>query len=263
MPPVFGPWSLSKTRLWSCDEASGRMCSPSGSKIKLASSPSSGEAVGLDHIRRLELAQIFFCRRRVGERRERRGRDFILAQHLFRERLAAFEPRGLASRRENFKAPLLEELGDSERERQLGTDHRQIDAVFLRERGELLDVVDRDRHELGALADAVAARRDEYFLDARALPQLPNERVLAPAAADDEDFHTTKSGEGYMSRLAAHVTRCQSRARRCGTRSGFPLDCFSFAHEGSIRQRALRAERPRRRGNSDSTSRGSARRTRQ
>src|SRR2546429_269903 len=39
MPPVFGPWSLSNTRLWSCAVASGTAFSPSLSTKKLASSP--------------------------------------------------------------------------------------------------------------------------------------------------------------------------------------------------------------------------------
>src|SRR5581483_6691228 len=99
-------------------------------------------------------------RRGIVERAERRRRDFILAQHFLRERLAAFQPRGFAAGREDFEAALLKKFGDAEGQRQLG-----------------------------ALADAVVARRDEYFLDARALAQLPDERVLAPAAADDEDFH--------------------------------------------------------------------------
>ena len=39
MPPVFGPRSPSKTRLWSWEEARGRICSPSVRAIKEASSP--------------------------------------------------------------------------------------------------------------------------------------------------------------------------------------------------------------------------------
>ncbi len=39
MPPVLGPWSPSKTRLWSCAEASGIAVSPSHSAKNDASSP--------------------------------------------------------------------------------------------------------------------------------------------------------------------------------------------------------------------------------
>ena len=39
MPPVLGPWSPSKTRLWSCAEASGIAVSPSQSAKNEASSP--------------------------------------------------------------------------------------------------------------------------------------------------------------------------------------------------------------------------------
>ena len=40
MPPVFGPASPSRRRLWSCDVASGSTCVPSTIAMKLASSPS-------------------------------------------------------------------------------------------------------------------------------------------------------------------------------------------------------------------------------
>ena len=39
MPPVLGPRSPSSRRLWSCEVASGRTCSPSAITMKLASSP--------------------------------------------------------------------------------------------------------------------------------------------------------------------------------------------------------------------------------
>ena len=39
IPPVFGPWSPSKIRLWSCEVAIGRMLSPSIIQMKEASSP--------------------------------------------------------------------------------------------------------------------------------------------------------------------------------------------------------------------------------
>ena len=40
MPPVFGPWSPSRSRLWSWLVASGSTCVPSLMTMKLASSPS-------------------------------------------------------------------------------------------------------------------------------------------------------------------------------------------------------------------------------
>ena len=40
MPPVFGPWSPSSTRLWSCEVASGTTVVPSESAMKDTSSPS-------------------------------------------------------------------------------------------------------------------------------------------------------------------------------------------------------------------------------
>ena len=45
MPPVFGPLSPSKARLWSCAPTSGSACSPSQSAKKLASSPSMNSSI--------------------------------------------------------------------------------------------------------------------------------------------------------------------------------------------------------------------------
>ena len=102
MPPVLGPWSPSKARLWSCAEASGIAVSPSHSAKNEASSPTQElldhhlgagvaeaaaehhvdrgfglgdrlgddhalagrEPVGLDHDRRSLLARISLGRRR-------------------------------------------------------------------------------------------------------------------------------------------------------------------------------------------------------
>ncbi len=45
MPPVLGPLSPSKARLWSCAPTSGSACSPSHSAKKLASSPTRNSSI--------------------------------------------------------------------------------------------------------------------------------------------------------------------------------------------------------------------------
>ncbi|MCY1558524.1 hypothetical protein D9M68_954660 [compost metagenome] len=45
MPPVLGPLSPSKARLWSCAVVSGRIASPSESTKRLTSSPSMNSSI--------------------------------------------------------------------------------------------------------------------------------------------------------------------------------------------------------------------------
>jgi len=55
--------------------------------------------------------------------------------------------------------------------------------------GDLDDVARLDRNAVGDLGDAGIAGRAVDLLDERAAVERPRERVLAPSAADDEDFH--------------------------------------------------------------------------
>ncbi len=45
MPPVFGPWSASFRRLWSCEVAIGSTFLPSHMTMKLASSPARNSSI--------------------------------------------------------------------------------------------------------------------------------------------------------------------------------------------------------------------------
>src|SRR5439155_10171382 len=76
---------------------------------------------------------------------------------------------------------------------------------------ELVQVVGRDRHALSHPRDAGVAGRAVERREPRALPELPAERVLAPAAADHEDPHAASVPEvahaGEDHRGAARVGR--------------------------------------------------------
>ena len=50
---------------------------------------------------------------------------------------------------------------------------------------------DVDVAALGFVRGAGVAGRDQHFVDARRLRQLPGQRVLATAGTDDQDFHVT------------------------------------------------------------------------
>ena len=72
-----------------------------------------------------------------------------------------------------------------------GADHGDGDAFALDQRQQAVDVGrgDVDVAALGFGRGAGIAGRDQHFVDARRLRQLPGQRVLATAGTDDEDFH--------------------------------------------------------------------------
>ena len=167
MPPVFGPLSPSKARLWSCAVASGSACSPSHSAKNEASSPAmnssittsapaspkpppnimstaasascsrhrhhdalaGGKAIGLDHDRRALRADIGLRRLRVGEMLVGRGRNVVGAAQRLGEALGAFQlPRRLG-RPERLEAGGVEIVDDAGRDRRIRADHDEIDRV--------------------------------------------------------------------------------------------------------------------------------------
>jgi hypothetical protein len=112
-------------------------------------------------------------------------------QEFLGELLAALKARREAARAEAGQAGRLERVDDAEHERSFGSDHGEADVLRTRERHEPGNVHggDRDIPALRFRRRAGVARRDQDFADARRLRELPGERVLAAAAADDEDFH--------------------------------------------------------------------------
>ena len=87
------------------------------------------------------------------------------------------EPRGTKS------------VDDARGERRFRSDDRERDLVVARELDEIGNRGQRDIGERRIARRAAIARRDEHARDARALRDLPRQRVLAATAADDEDVH--------------------------------------------------------------------------
>jgi len=83
----------------------------------------------------------------------------------------------------------LELVCDAQRQRQLGSDDRQVDAFVTPEAHEGGDVVYRQRYELRHLGNAGVAGRAKDALHTRRLADLPRQRMFASAATDDEDVH--------------------------------------------------------------------------
>src|SRR5205809_875765 len=154
MPPVFGPWSPSRSRLWSWLVASGSTCVPSHITMKLASSPVRNSSITT----RLPAAP------------KRRSPS-------------------IASIALSASSRVAKRVDDALGERRFGTDHRELDVLSLAK----LDQLGRGgkRHVLDAHLGrgAAVAGRDEHLLHARALRKLPGERMLASAAADHEQLH--------------------------------------------------------------------------
>ena len=80
----------------------------------------------------------------------------------------------------------LEQIDNPRHQRAFGADHRQIDLVRLGEADEGRNVVGRDWHvfALAFARGASIAGRDQHPLDARALRDLPGQRMLSAAIAD-------------------------------------------------------------------------------
>src|SRR5258706_1648668 len=130
--------------------------------------------------------------RRVGLRDrardvEPRGGNVMAREELLRERLRAFESRTRGARTERRDAGRAQLVGEPGNERRLGTDDGEIDARVARELDQAIVIVDADRHAARArVHTGIAGRRDELVA---ALREPPRQRVLAAAAADDQDPH--------------------------------------------------------------------------
>src|SRR5439155_16261638 len=155
------------------------------------------EPVGLHDQRVPGLARIEPRARfgRVGVDRKRRGRDAVTRHELLGEDLARFQAGGGAARAEHRDAERGEIVGQTRRERRLRADHDQIDLLPKRELRERPAVAGRDRYDAGVALDAGVAGRADHLAHARALAQLPDQRVLSTPGSDDEYAHLTSALE--------------------------------------------------------------------
>src|SRR3954471_11627564 len=125
------------------------------------------------------------------------------------ERLRCLEPRGRPGGPEDGRARRLQRIGDTNRERSLGSDDDEVNAIGP---GRLDDCGGLERIDAGQDADARlqpdrgAAGRDEDLAHGRLAGELPGKSMLSPPAADDEDSHqTATAGRWRIGRQARSI----------------------------------------------------------
>ena len=103
--------------------------------------------------------------------------------------LGALEPRCRLRWPEDPEARRAERVDDALREGRFWTDDGQCDLLGLRQRDQIRDRGDSNVGQPRLDRRAGVAGRDEDLSDARGLRDLPCQRVLTAAAADDEHVH--------------------------------------------------------------------------
>ena len=147
-----------------------------------------GEPVGLDHGRiAVDRGHALLDRR---DHPVRRGRDAGRLHDLLRERLGALQPGGRRERPEAAHALGGERVGEPGHERRLGSDDDEVDAGVARRAGERRRLAGGRVERPRVAPDPGVARRAEHLRRLRRAQQGADERVLAPARADDQDPHT-------------------------------------------------------------------------
>ena len=152
------------------------------------------QAVGFHDERIAHGAAEFLRLDAVGKTARARGRQAVALHEFLRENLRRFELRGVLRGAEDAQAVALEKIDDARGERVVWADDGEVDALVfgeLHERGVLGDF---ERQACRELRDAGIAGCAKDGADAGRLAQFPDERVFAPAAAEDEDFHRRKAG---------------------------------------------------------------------
>ena len=148
------------------------------------------QSVGLHHARRAELAAEPPRRHRIIERPESRGGNPVAGHEVLGEGLGALDRRGTGAGAEDRQPALAQAIGQTRHQRHLGSDDDQVDVVASGEAGQAIGVVQREIETPRMLGDPRVARRRPQMLDERTLGDLPGERVLATAGADEEDPHS-------------------------------------------------------------------------
>src|SRR6185436_18947102 len=123
--------------------------------------------------------------------RIRRGWDRVALEKGLGIGLRSLEPRGCGDRTEAPQPCAREGIDDSRDKWAFGPDDREIDPLLARETKQTRQIVGRNCDVTHARLEGGAGitGRDVHLRDPRGLRHLPGERVLASAAADDEDAH--------------------------------------------------------------------------
>jgi hypothetical protein len=161
-----------------------------------------GEPVGLDDDRSTLRVDVGVRRRGIGERAIGGGRNAVPRHERLREILRALQLRRGARRTEDLQPLRAKGVDDPGGERRFGSDDGQRHRLALRKPHQLGNRRDGDVRDSVFARRSGIARRDEHFGDPRRLGDLPRQRVLAPAAADDEPFTSGRS-----------CRRCRGRCR--------------------------------------------------
>ena len=118
------------------------------------------------------------------------GRDAGRLHDLLREGLGALQPRRGRERAEAAHALRGERVRQARDERRLRPHDDEVDGRVARRAGQGGRVVSGRLEHVGVAADARVAGRAQDLGRLRGAQQRADERVLAPARADDEDPHT-------------------------------------------------------------------------
>ena len=221
MPPVLGPRSPSKARLWSWAVPISSAVVPSHKREQarlLAVQElldhqrpvagidrrqrlldrgrdhdplAGGEPVRLDHDRR-PLRRHIRARRGPLARPEAApggGGDAVPVAERLGERLRALQPRRRRRRPERLDAGRPQPVDQPQHQRHLRPDHDQPHTLALRQCHEPAHIVGLDRHAARHVGDPGIARRAHHLVHQRRGGQRPAQRVLAPAAAHDQHLH--------------------------------------------------------------------------
>ena len=159
-----------------------------------------GEPIGLDHQRRAQLPAVAARGAGLGERPEARRRDPVARHEILGEDLRALEAGRRGARAEDMKPSLEKAVGEPQGQRQLGPHDGEVHALPRGDRHQPLDVGVLQRDAVGMPGDPRIPRRGEEPAEPRALGELPGERVLAAATADQQYSHSSPSGLSTPSR---------------------------------------------------------------
>ena len=125
-----------------------------------------------------------------------RGRNARRVHDLLGERLRPLDARGLGARAEDRDPGAAQVVRDARDERGLGADHDEVELVLPAEPEQALDVVHPNGMAARERSDARVSGGGVQLCECVALRELPRERVLSAARADDQDLHPRESSNG-------------------------------------------------------------------
>ena len=105
--------------------------------------------------------------------------------------LAGFQARGGFGRTEYFQPRLPKLIGNAERQRPFGADHREINLLLEGERLESHEIIRLDRNTGREAFDAGIPWRAKNLRLPRTLGDFPDQGMLATATADYENLHSS------------------------------------------------------------------------